>query len=137
MERAGRGGAAFAGRARKRSSFSPESTRGYSLNVPRHAARSRHNAIFTLDHAARIGARLDMTETDVSRERAEKRDSIANEHRETTDDQALYESDTHKFLNRDPAVHVQTAGTGSGKLGDNLGGRPGHHLNDASARMSN
>lgn len=62
---------------------------------------SSDDMVLALDHAARIGPGRDMTEADVTRERAEERNSLADEHGKTTDDQAVYEAGTQKLLNRD------------------------------------
>ena len=89
--------------------------------------------VLALDHAAGIGSCCDMTESDVVRHGAKKRDSFANEHGQTTDDQSAYEAGTQKLLNRDPTVHVEMPGTGGGKLGDNFGRTAGHLFNQAAA----
>ena len=86
--------------------------------------------VLALDHAARIGPGCDMTEADVTRERAKERNPLADEHGQTTDDQAVYEPGTQELLNGDSTVHVETAGTGCSKFGDNLGRRSRYQLND-------
>jgi hypothetical protein len=99
------------------------------------ATDSSNDMVLTLDHAARIGACHDMTEAYVVRKRAEERNSVADEHRQTADDQTVYEPGAQELLNRDPAVHVETTGTGSSKLGNNLCWSPAHPFNNASTLL--
>src|SRR5689334_1722011 len=69
--------------------------------------------VLALDHTAWIGPGRDMTEANVTRERAEERNPLADEHGQTTDDQAVYEPGTQELLNRDSTIHVETACTAS------------------------
>ncbi len=81
--------------------------------------------ILALDHATWIGARRDMAEADVVRDVVEERDALANEHRQTTDDQSVDEADSQKLLDCDPTIYVEMAGTGSCELGNYLCRRSG------------
>lgn len=76
--------------------------------------------ILTLHHAAWVGTGRDMLEADVVREGAEQRDTFADEHRQTTDDQAVDKSCVQKLLNGDSTVHVKTVSPGISELGHNL-----------------
>jgi len=52
-----------------------------------------------------------MAKPDVVGEGAEERNTVSNEHRYTSDSEALNQSRAQKLLNRDPAVDVKMIGT--------------------------
>ena len=52
--------------------------------------------VLALDHAPWIGARRDMIEADVVRNRTEEGDAFPNEHRQTTENQTVDESGAQK-----------------------------------------
>ena len=66
--------------------------------------------VLTLDHASRIHPGRDMAKADVAWYGAEQWDAFANEYGQTTDDQAMDESGAQKFLDGDPAIHIEMAG---------------------------
>jgi hypothetical protein len=67
-----------------------------------------------------------MTEQNVMRQAAEERDTLSNEHRDTSDDEALNKPCAKESLNRDAAVYIEMLGTTGGKLRDDLIRRAGH-----------
>lgn len=74
-----------------------------------------------------------MKEADVAREGAEEGDSVSNENRDASDDEALHEAGAQKLLNGDAAVHVDVLDAAGSEFGNNFGGRTGHLLETGSA----
>ena len=62
--------------------------------------------ILSLDQTAGVVSGGDVLEHDVTRQRAEEGNTIADEHRNPGNDQALDETGPKKPLDGDPAVHV-------------------------------
>ena len=91
------------------------------------------NLILTLNQAARVVPRRNVMEPHVAREGAEERNSVSNEHRHPSDDETLNEPRAQEPLNRDPTVDVKVVGTTRSELRNDLGRRPRHPFNHASA----
>jgi hypothetical protein len=89
--------------------------------------------ILAADETAGIVARGYVTEPNVVRQAAEERDTLSNEHRDTSDDEALNEPCAEKLLNGDAAVDVKMLGTGGRELRDDSIRRAGHLFDDTSA----
>ena len=64
------------------------------------------NLVFALDHASWIGTGSDVTQANIVRQRSKKRDALTDEHRESTDDQAVDEAGAQELLNRLSTVDV-------------------------------
>ncbi len=70
---------------------------------------------------------------DVVRERAEERNSFSNEHRNSSDYEALDQAGAQEASNCDPAVDVDVLGASTSKACNDLGRGAGHLLDVASA----
>lgn len=64
------------------------------------------NSILTLNNAARKMAGGDMLEGNIPLERAKQRDARTDEHRNTGDDEPLYQAGLQKPLDREPAIDI-------------------------------
>ena len=72
--------------------------------------------VLGLHQTARIVLSRYVTKPDIPRERAEERNSISNEHRHSSDNDALNEPCAQEPLNRDPAVDIDVVDTISSEL---------------------
>jgi hypothetical protein len=72
-------------------------------------------------------------EPDVVLQGSKERNSVSNEHRHASDNETLNEPGAQEPLNRDPTVDVKVVGTTGSELRNDLGRRPRHPFNHASA----
>src|SRR5881396_3546509 len=75
------------------------------------------HSILALDQAARVLARGDVRQLDVTARRAEERDAGADEHRDAGDDEALDEPGAQEALDGDASVHIEVLEAAGGELG--------------------
>jgi hypothetical protein len=90
----------------------------------------RREAILGLHQTAGIVLRRDVMEEDVVWQRAEERDAVADEDRDTSDDEAFDEACAQEALNGDAAVDVEIVEAASSEIRDDLDRRTGHLLDD-------
>ena len=74
-----------------------------------------------------------VTESQVALQGAEERNSVSNENWHASDDETLNEPCAQEFLNCDATVDVEVMSAGGSEFRNDLGGRPGHLFNHASA----
>src|SRR6266496_2429663 len=91
------------------------------------------NMVLALNQAARIVPSRYVMKPHVTRQGAEERNSVSNEHRHASDNETLNEPRAQEPLNRDPTIDVEVVGTTSSELRNDLSRRPGHLFNHASA----
>src|ERR1035437_9829616 len=89
--------------------------------------------IFALNQAARIMPRGYVTQSNVARQGAKKRNPVPNEDRHASDDKALNEPRAQESLNRDSAVYVDVAGTAGSKLRQNVSRRSSHLFHNSAS----
>ena len=82
------------------------------------------NYIFTLDKTARVLARRDMLERNVTLERAKQWDPGTDQHGNARDNEPLNEPRLEKPLNRDPAIDVDVPDAARSKPCDDLAVEP-------------
>src|ERR1035438_6238715 len=92
------------------------------------------NHILTLDEAAGVLPRPDVSEDDVARYSAKERNTGADEHWNASDNEALNKPGLKKPLNSDPAVHVNVPNAASSKLQNDFGRSPSHALHHSPVR---
>src|SRR5580658_1460361 len=91
------------------------------------------NLVFAFDQAARVMLRGYVTEPQIARQGAKKRNPFSNEHGHARDDEALNKAGAQKPLNRDPSVDVEVVSATRGKFRNNLRRRPGHLFHHPAA----
>jgi hypothetical protein len=72
-----------------------------------------------------------MAELNIVRQRAEQRNSLSDEHRNTSDNKPLNQASAHESLNSHPTVDIDITCAGGGELGGNLSGRSSHLLDSS------
>src|SRR5262245_14367997 len=113
--------------------------------VARHAASSRagivnrmaslgDNRVLTLNEPTGVLPRPQVLESDVARDRAEKRDPLADEDGNARDDQTLNEPGAEEPLNRDPTVYVDMVEAAVFEVRQDVGGVSRHALHDGALR---
>ena len=65
-----------------------------------------NKVVFALHQAAGILARINVTQVQVARQRAKKRNPVSNQHGHARDDKALNEPRAQKALNREATVYI-------------------------------
>src|SRR5262245_59965554 len=90
--------------------------------------------VLALDQAARIGPRRDVTKSNVLRQGREQRNTLADQHRNASDDETIDKPGPKESLNRDATVDVEVLGPARGKCGPDLRRGAAHLLHHASAR---
>lgn len=73
-----------------------------------------------------------MTESNVVRQGAEKRDAGSNQHRHTSDNEPIHQPRAQKLLNRDASVDVQMTSTALREPGNEIRWRSCHLFNDGA-----
>ena len=89
--------------------------------------------ILTLDQAARIGTRRDVTKRDVLRQAPKEWNPVSDEHGDTSNHETINQPCPKESLNRDTAVHVQVVGAASSEARHDLCRVATHLLHPASA----
>lgn len=105
-------------------------------NYPRHAIviALGANVVLGLNQTTRVMLSRYVMQPDIARQRVEKGNSITNQYRHSSDDDALNEACSQEPLNRDPSVDVEVVGTTSSEFCNDLGRSSSHLLHSASAR---
>src|SRR5271157_5053164 len=85
--------------------------------------------VLALNQAARIVSSRYVTEPYVSRQGAEERNSLSNQHRYASDNETLNLSRAQKPLNRDSTIDVEVVRATSCESRNNLRRSPGHLFN--------
>ena len=75
-----------------------------------------NKVVFALHQAAGILARIYVTQVQVARQGAKKRNPVSNQHGHARDDKALNEPRAQKALNREATVYIDMAGTAGSQL---------------------
>jgi hypothetical protein len=72
--------------------------------------------VFGLNQAACVMLGRYVTKPNVMRQFAEERNSVSNEHRHTSDNEALNEACSQELLDRDPTVDIKVVSTAGSKI---------------------
>src|SRR5258708_23934158 len=94
---------------------------------------SGNNFILALDQAARILLRRDVTESRITRQAAEQRDPLTNEHWDSGDGETLNQAGAQKPLNGDSSVDVDVLDATGRELRNYFCRRPRHLFDDTAA----
>jgi hypothetical protein len=90
---------------------------GFGMTKADGGEPSDGDAVFGLDQAAWVVVRGYVTKADVAGQGAEEGDAVADEHRDSSDDEALHEAGAQKLLNGDPAAHVDVLDAAGSECG--------------------
>src|SRR5882672_9220222 len=96
--------------------------------------KSGDNMVFALHQAARVVPGGHVTQPDIMRQGSKERNSLSNENRHASDDQALDESRAQEPLYRDPTIDVEMVGASVGELRNDVSRSSGHLFDNAAGR---